>query len=444
MNRLVRVALLLLLFAIAGCAASIDSDQARICRSILPAIYPDETVFHVFQQRAQADSPRITVLYGAATGGAPASNHVLACGFGGSGESANRISLVSVMRDGREMSDAQIYFLRRYWLDTAEGEAADPAPISDTARVQEVPDTVAYGLQQTINGLPLMAIYALLAAAYSLVYGLAGRINLAFGEFATIGGCAAFYGAVLFASHNVMVFILAALMMAASTATFHGLFIGRFVFVPLSAARGQIVLVATIGLSLFLQEYLRLSQETQPHWISPVLNAPVPLVRAGNFVTVVTPMALLVAGSACLVACLVLLAMKITRFGREWRAYADDAKAAAMFGISPAAIFMKTFALASALAGLAGGLMSIFYGSIGYGISTTLGLKALIAAILGGIGSVPGAFLGGLAIGALETLWQATFPIAYRDTVIYVLLVLILIWRPGGFLGYADSTPRGV
>ncbi|RFB80618.1 branched-chain amino acid ABC transporter permease [Methylovirgula sp. 4M-Z18] len=444
MVKFAQAALLIILFALTGCSATVDSDQARICRSILPAIHPDHPVFHIFHQRARSEPPGVDLVYSVATGDAPAKNHILACGFGGAGESPDRKTLMSVVEDGDAMSDAQVFFLRRYWLETPEGSASDPAPVGNVASVHEVSNAVAYGLQQTINGLPLMAIYALLAAAYSLVYGLAGRINLAFGEFATIGGCAAFYGATLFAPQGAAVFIVAALAIAASAATFHGLFIGRFVFVPLSAARGQIALVATIGLALFLQEYLRLSQDTQNRWISPVYNMPIPVVRAGSFVTVVTPMAMLVAGTACLVACLVLVTMKTTRFGREWRAYADDAKAATMFGISPAGIFMKTFALASALAGLAGGLMSVFYGGIGFSISTTLGLKALIAAILGGIGSVPGAFLGGLVIGGIETFWQATFPIAYRDTVIYVLLIAILIWRPGGFLGYADSTPRGV
>ncbi|MBV9220469.1 MAG: branched-chain amino acid ABC transporter permease, partial [Methylobacteriaceae bacterium] len=96
------------------------------------------------------------------------------------------------------------------------------------------------------------------------------------------------------------------------------------------------------------------------------------------------------------------------------------------------------------LAGLSGYVMTIFYGGVGYGASTTLGLKALIAAILGGIGSVRGAFYGGIAIGGMEALWSALFPIVYRDLAIYVLLVALLIWRPGGFLGYGKLTPRQV
>jgi branched-subunit amino acid ABC-type transport system permease component len=96
------------------------------------------------------------------------------------------------------------------------------------------------------------------------------------------------------------------------------------------------------------------------------------------------------------------------------------------------------------MAGIAGYIMTIYYGSLGYGASTTLGLKALIAAILGGIGSVPGAFFGGIAIGAMEAVWSSLFPIAYRDLAIYSLLIALLIWRPGGFLGFGRLTPRQV
>jgi branched-subunit amino acid ABC-type transport system permease component len=135
--------------------------------------------------------------------------------------------------------------------------------------------------------------------------------------------------------------------------------------------------------------------------------------------------------------------MKATRFGKQWRAYADDPLAAELFGIDPKAIFAKTFAIASAMAGLSGFVMTIFYGGVGYGASTALGLKALIAAILGGIGSVPGAFLGGLIIGAFEALWSAIFPIDYRDVAVYCLLAGVLILRPGGIMNLgAYSSPR--
>ena len=154
--------------------------------------------------------------------------------------------------------------------------------------------------------------------------------------------------------------------------------------------------------------------------------------------------ALPISGVAALAAAGLVALMRLSRFGRDWRAYADDAGAAQLFGVDPAAIYMRSFALASGLAGLSGYVMTVFYGGVGHGAATVLGLKALVAAILGGIGSIPGAFLGGLAIGALEALWSAAFPIDWRDLVTFSVLAIVLMFRPGGFLGWRDLTPRRV
>ena len=332
--------------------------------------------------------------------------------------------------------------LIRFWLATPEGRAADPLPLAGAETVWSAPLLAAYGLQQAINGLPLTAIYALLAAAYSLVYGLVGRINLAFGEFAAAGGYAAAFGVLLAAGFAPAALLALALGLAVSTAGAFGVASGRLVFAPLHRASGQQALVATVGLSLFLQEFLRLTQGARIRWVNPILNEPFALLRAGDFFVAATPIALLI-GALALIAALALLAvMKWTRFGRQWRAYADDPIAAEMFGVAPGAIFAKTFALASALAGLSGFAMTIFYGGLGYGASTTLGLKALIAAILGGIGSIPGAFLGGLLIGVFEAAWSAFLPIDYRDVAVFSLLAIVLALRPGGILNIGAATPR--
>jgi branched-chain amino acid transport system permease protein len=134
--------------------------------------------------------------------------------------------------------------------------------------------------------------------------------------------------------------------------------------------------------------------------------------------------------------------MALSRFGRNWRAYADDPLGAQMLGVDPSAIFAQTFALASGFAGLAGYVMTMFYGAVGYAYGTTLGLKALVAAILGGIGSIPGAFLGGLLIGVFEAIWSSAFPIDYRDVAIFSLLAILLTLRPGGILGAPESAGR--
>jgi branched-chain amino acid transport system permease protein len=128
-----------------------------------------------------------------------------------------------------------------------------------------------------------------------------------------------------------------------------------------------------------------------------------------------------------------------TRMGREWRAYADDPLAAEMLGVSPAATTARAFILSGALAGLAGATMTAAYGAVGYGLSATLTLKALAAAIVGGIGSLPGAFLGGLVIGVVEVAWSALFPINDRDLAVYALLVIFIALRPTGLVGTRDT-----
>ena len=283
------------------------------------------------------------------------------------------------------------------------------------------------------------AIYALLAAAYSLIYGLIGRINFAFGELAAAGGYAAAMTAVALAGAPPGPLLAAAFVLAAAVASVWGLASAHCVFIPLRRAKGQQALVATVGLALFFQELLRLAQGDRSSWMSPQLNQPFALARAGDFVSVATPMTFVVSAAALAVGLCLVLIFRWTRVGREWRAYADDPLAAELMGVSPAATTVKAFALSGALAGLAGATMTAAYGAVGYGLSATLTLKALTAAIVGGIGSLPGAFLGGLVIGAVEVGWSALFPIDDRDLAVYALLVIFIALRPSGLLGSREA-----
>ena len=178
--------------------------------------------------------------------------------------------------------------------------------------------------------------------------------------------------------------------------------------------------------------------------MSPELNQPFALARAGDFITVATPMAFLATGLALAAGLGLLIVFRYSRIGREWRAYADDPLAAELMGVSPAAIAARAFALSGALAGLAGAIMTASFGAVGYGLSATLTLKALAAAIVGGIGSLPGAFLGGLIVGAAETGWSALFPIDYRDIAVYALLTIFIALRPSGLLGARESVTHNL
>ncbi len=177
--------------SLAGCSAALETDQARLCRMALPALMPEGAEFVIVSQRPDPDGRGLTVAFTAASPGEKWEPHTATCRFRAPGRPRESRDLVSMTLDGAPLSGARLYFLIRYWLATPEGRAADPAPLGRFSGVPELPRGVAYGLQMALDGLPLSAIYALLAAAYSLIYGLIGRINFAFGELAAAGGYAA-------------------------------------------------------------------------------------------------------------------------------------------------------------------------------------------------------------------------------------------------------------
>jgi branched-chain amino acid transport system permease protein len=287
----------------------------------------------------------------------------------------------------------------------------------------------------------------LLAPAYALVYGLVGRINLAFGELAALGGYGAGLGLLLadvWLGDSPVLLLVGALALSLAVAATHGEAIGRLVAVPLARRSGQAFLVATLGLSVLLLEYMHLAFGASSRWSPPVLNVPVAVARAGDFVVSVTEMALLSALAGAGALGLLALRMRRGHAGRAWRAVADDPGMAALCGVDPRDTLLGAVVTASLLAGLAGCIMTLHYGGIGFAGGLSIGLKALTAAVLGGIGSLAGAVLGALALGLAEALWSALMPIEFRDMAIYAGLVLLLALRPGGLLGFATGTPRRV
>lgn len=434
-----RAGLLLVVLLLAACGSGVDDRLARTCRIAAVGLAEADDL-HVAAQRTLPDAgdglAGVRIDFGAG-----ADRSWIECRFGPAGPNAPG-EPVSVVTPAGPLSDARLFFLKRYWLDTMDGLRSDPAEAEAIAHLPRLPFGAAYAAQQILNVLPNAAVYGLLAAAYSLVYGLFGRINLAFGGLAATGGFAALAGADLLAGAPAPVLLAGAGLFGIWASGFHGIVMERLVVWPLRAATGQQALVATVGVALFLEEYLRLTQGSQPKWMAPVLSDPMRLARAGSFTVTVTPLALVIAGTAAVASAAVLWSLRTTRFGREWRATSDDAGAAALFGVDPRALSLKTFALASALVGLAGAGVTVFYGGLGSVYTTTLALKALIAAIVGGIGSIEGAFLGGIGIALVEAAWSAYFPIVDRDFVIDGLLVATLVLRPGGLFGFRELEPR--
>jgi branched-chain amino acid transport system permease protein len=447
MRRGLRFVVLLLLVPLTGCLGSLDSEQLRLCRQVIPALHPDGTlVREIGAAPAAFGRQGVRIDYEAREPGEPARRRFAVCGFGGSVFTGRRLDLVAVDTDEGALGEARLTYLKRFWLGGPAGAASPP---SEAASVPEVPLAVAYALQQLINAVALAASYALLATAYSLIYGLIGRINLAFGDITVVGAFGALAAVAVVAALGLadpIGGIAVALTLAATLAALWSWFTGVSIVAPLHARHrlGQPILVATVALSIAIQEFLRLSGGAHEHWFPSLFNEALPLARAGGFAVTATPMQLIIAVAALGTAAAVLRLMGRSRFGREWRAFADDPAAAALFGVAPRRLIAATFVLAGALAGLAGWVIAVYYGNVGFAMGTMLGLKALVAAVLGGIGSVSGAFLGGVVVALIEAGWSAYFDIGYRDVLVFSLLIVVFVLRPGGLLGFSGPQPREV
>jgi branched-chain amino acid transport system permease protein len=430
---------------LAACGASIDAEHARVCRSALPALNPGATITVQAVRKGPAPSS-LRVDYIAQHPDRSALERFAICQFAAEGLSPNKAELTGIGTEEGLLSGANLYLLKRFYLDTPEGAAGDPGSRMD-ADVAEIPMSAAYWLQQLLVSLPRTAIYALLSVAFALVFGLSGRINLAFGELAAVGSAATVAGASVVLGMGIsspVLGLVAGLAAALFAGAIHGAVGGHFTIARIAGASPQPSLIATVGLSLFLMEYLRLAQSPVTVWLPPIWSEAWPLAKAGEFLVSLTPVTAVTSGIGLLVALSLLWLVQGTGFGRRWRAYADDAGAAALLGVDGPRLLIQTLALAGAMAGLSGMLIVAQYGGLGFAGGFQYGLKALIAAIIGGIGSIPGAMLGGFAVGLFETLWSAYLPIEVRDMALYGALIIFLIFRPGGLLGFKDPTPRPV
>jgi branched-chain amino acid transport system permease protein len=426
-----------LAWTLAGCAEA-DVEQLRICERLIPAIEPEGAQIELMGGASDpAAAHAVRVEYRVLGPNETPDGSWISCRFGGSGFERDRLRLIGVVtaREG-VLSEIGVFMLRRYWLDLYEGQRprGDGAAGSGPARSRDL----LYFLQLAVNGITLGCLYGLLAIGYTLVYGIIGRINLAFGEIAIIGAYTTFIAVTavaLLGLGPVPLALLAVLALVALIGATYGLATERVVFRPLRAVPSQAPLIATLGLAIFLQEALRLLQGAEDRWVQPVFSAAHHLSAAPGFaLTVNTSQIVIVGLSGALYGALWLLIAR-TSFGRAARACADDVAMAGLCGVNVERTVALTFALGAAYAAIAGFVVLLRYGGASFHDGFVLGFKALTAAIVGGIGSVPGAMLGGLLIGALEIFWAGYLNLAYRDVATFALLAAVLIWRPHGLLG---------
>lgn len=424
-----------------------DAEQARLCRMLLPALYSqDDGIVVTGAETGSRNAVHITFR----AGSTERREQLLTCRFGGIGYAANRRDLVAVLIDGVGLGESALYILRNRWLESQHAVEADPGPPRDRHNALELPRPLAVGLQHLIGGLPRLGILGLLALSTALIYGLTGRINLAIGEFLAYGGIMATIAALAFTQAGIGAAWLAAMLamiIALGLSGLAGAVMGKHLLWPLTrpgaaSGIGQPVLVAGVGLLVAIQEMLRLSQGAGTTWLPPAHGEGWLLAISGDFDVVLHPRLLLMTAVNAVAIAMTLWLMHRSALGRAWQASADDPFMASLCGIDPRRLLALTAALATALAGLAGTTLVLNYGGIHFSGGTMLGLTGLIAAILGGIGSLGGAVLGGVVIGLFQTGWSALMDIAQWELASFILLTLALVLKPGGFFGFADGPAR--
>ena len=282
-------------------------------------------------------------------------------------------------------------------------------------------------LQQMINGLSLGSIYALIALGYTMVYGIIKLINFAHGDVYMLGAFVAFYATTFF-HLNFFVALVVAMVLCGVL----GVVIERIAYKPLRHATRITALITAMGVSYVL-EYT-----TQYFAGSEVKTFPTDLLdnTAFSFGGVrITMMQIYIFVITIVLMIILTYTVSKTKMGRAMRAVSVDEDAAKLMGINVDTTISFTFFLGSCLAGVAGVLVGVYYNSINPLMGMTPGLKAFIAAVFGGIGNIPGAMIGGLFIGIAETLVTAYGSSLYKDAIVYVILILVLILKPDGLLG---------
>ncbi len=282
-------------------------------------------------------------------------------------------------------------------------------------------------IQQLVNGLSLGSIYALIALGYTMVYGIVKLINFAHGDVFMVGSFVGFY-AITFLELS----FLPALLLSMTACAVLGVLIERIAYKPLRNATRIAALITAIGVSLFIEYgmiYIRGAQiEAYPNDVVPSANIDI-------FGVTVKSQSILILGVAILLMVLLQIIVHRTKIGKAMRAVSFDADAAKLMGISVNNTISVTFAIGSALAGAAGVIFGVYYTRIEPLMGILPGLKAFVAAVLGGIGIIPGAMVGGLLLGMIEALVSAAGFSLWRDAAAFVVLILILLFMPQGLFG---------
>ncbi len=292
-------------------------------------------------------------------------------------------------------------------------------------------------IQQVFNGLSLGSIYALIALGYTMIYGILRFINFAHGDVFMIGAFSGYYLGILFSFATAgggtslgLAFLILIGAMAITGAL--GFIIEKLAYKPLRKSPKLAILITAIGVSLFLEYSGQLVFGADPKSFPSLLENK-PVVSLSGAVIGSNPLVVLLTAALLMIG-LRIIVMK-TKIGTAMRAVSYNPTAASLMGININAIISFTFVVGSSLAGAAGILYGLNYPSIDPLMGILPGLKAFVAAVLGGIGNIPGAAIGGMIIGLLETFVTGYISPTYRDAIAFGILILILLFKPTGILG---------
>ncbi|MBA3018722.1 MAG: branched-chain amino acid ABC transporter permease LivH [Desulfobacteraceae bacterium] len=295
-----------------------------------------------------------------------------------------------------------------------------------------------YFFELILGGLTRGSIYALIALGYTMVYGIVELINFAHGEIYMIGAFTAliFTSVLTLLGFNEIAVIVLASLLAVIYSSAYGYTVEKIAYKPLRNAPRLSPLISAIGMSIFLQNYVLLAQ-TSDFLPFPNLIPEFEFIKPYRHIIGSPEIIILLTTSIAMV--LLTFLIKFTRIGKAMRATAQDRNMAMLVGVNVNRVISITFIIGSALAALGGVLIASHVGQINFYIGFIAGIKAFTAAVLGGIGSIPGAVLGALVLGLTESFATGYVSSDYEDVFAFGLLVLILIFRPAGILGRAAA-----
>ena len=300
---------------------------------------------------------------------------------------------------------------------------------------------MAYFIQQLVNGLTLGSIYGLIAIGYTMVYGIIGMINFAHGEIYMIGAFLSILAFTMLGVTGVTWMPLALIMVLLVAIVFtsaYGWAVERIAYRPLRGSQRFAALISAIGMSLALQNYVLLTQGAGVKTLQPIIRGGVILYATGNFTVILSYIQIFIILLTILLMAIFATLIARTALGRAQRACEQDRGMATLLGINVDRTISLTFIMGAMLAAVAGMLVTMYYGVIDFFMGFIAGLKAFTAAVLGGIGSLPGAMLGGMLLGLVEAFWAGYFSVEYKDVASFGILVLVLIFLPSGLLGRPD------